>query len=156
MPATFTQTFAQRLDQICPLSVKEAEEGDELKPGHVYIAPGGKQMLLKRSVTKVNIQIADSEPGQNYHPCVDVTFKSIAGVYGGDVLAVVMTGMGADGCEGASLLSKSGAAVWAQDEQSCVVYGMPMAVVNAGIADRVLRLDEIGVRLAKDVKAWTS
>ena len=149
MPGTFTHTFADRLDQICRLKVKEAQNGDEIRPGVVYIAPGGKQMLVQGNNPHHQILIKESEPNLNYKPCVDVTFASIAGCYRDDVLAVVLTGMGADGCKGAGRLKQGGATIWAQDEASCVVYGMPQAVVNAGLADQILPIDDIGKLLAQ-------
>ena len=94
------------------------------------------------------MRIQDSEPGQNYKPCVDVTFASAAKHFAGQVLGVILTGMGADGREGARVLKQGGSIIWAQDEQSCVVYGMPMAVAEAGLADRVLPLSDIGASLA--------
>jgi two-component system chemotaxis response regulator CheB len=151
MPATFTATFAERLNQLCRVTVKEAADGDELRPGTVYVAPGGKQMLLRKSAAGAAIQIKDGEPEQTYRPCVDLTFKSVAAVYRRDVIAIVMTGMGADGREGSRVLKELGASIWAQDEASCVVYGMPMAVINAGIANRILSVDEIGACLVKDL-----
>ncbi len=148
MPASFTPAFAQRMDKLCSIKVKEAEDGDFLEAGVALLAPGGRQMLLEQRSGKVCVRIRDSEQGQTYKPSVDVTFSSAARIFPGQVLAVVMTGMGADGREGARLLKQGGSIVWAQDEQSCVVYGMPMAVVEAGLADRVVSLQEIGNNLA--------
>lgn len=148
MPATFTPAFAQRLDKLCSITVKEAQDGDILMPGVALLAPGGKQMVLDRQGARTRVRIQDSEPGQNYKPCVDVTFSSVAKHFSGQVLGLILTGMGADGREGARLLKQGGSTVWAQDEQSCVVYGMPMAVAEAGLADRILSLPDIGVSLA--------
>lgn len=152
MPGSFTPAFAQRLDQQCAISVKEAADGDELKPGQALLAPGGKQMLIEQRGGRVFVRIRESEPGQNYKPCVDITFSSVAKVYPGKSLSVVLTGMGADGREGSRLLKQGGSAVWAQDEASCVVYGMPAAVVEAGLADQVLPLNEIGRSIAEWVR----
>lgn len=149
MPATFTGTFAQRLNDLCRIAVKEAEDGDELKPATAYIAPGGRQLTLQKNVGRARILVRDSDPSMFYKPCVDLAFESVAGAYRNDVLAVVLTGMGADGCEGARKLKRNGASVWAQDEASCVVYGMPAAIVNAGLADQVLSVDEIARVLAQ-------
>jgi two-component system chemotaxis response regulator CheB len=143
MPATFTATFAQRLNDLCKLNVKEAEDGDELKAGCAYIAPGGRQLTIQRNVGRARIVVRDSNPSMFYKPCVDLAFDSVAAAYRNDVLAIVLTGMGADGCEGARKLKRNGAAIWAQDEASCVVYGMPAAIVNAGLADHVLSVDDI-------------
>lgn len=146
MPAAFTKAFAERLDKLCRISVKEAEDGDVVRPGLALLAPGGKQMMIDaRGVVKIH-------PGDerlNYKPCVDITFASVAKSYGDKVLAVVLTGMGADGREGARLLKQGGSQVWAQDEASCVIYGMPMAVVKANLADAVYSLDDIGRYLAE-------
>lgn len=148
MPATFTPAFAQRLDKLCSITIKEAKDGDLLLPGVALLAPGGKQMVLERHGGQARVRIQDSEPGQNYKPCVDVTFASAAKHFAGQVLGVILTGMGADGREGARVLKQGGSIIWAQDEQSCVVYGMPMAVAEAGLADRVLPLSDIGASLA--------
>lgn len=143
MPATFTSTFAQRLNDLCRISVKEAEDGDELRAGCAYIAPGGRQLIIQKNVGRARTVVRDSDPGMFYKPCVDLAFESVAAAYRSDVLAIVLTGMGADGCEGARKLKRNGAAIWAQDEASCVVYGMPAAIVNAGLADHVLSVDDI-------------
>lgn len=146
MPAAFTKAFAERLDKLCRISVKEAEDGDVLRPGLALLAPGGKQMMVDaRGV----IKILPGDERLNYKPCVDITFGSVAKSYGDKVLAVVLTGMGADGREGARLLKQSGSQVWAQDEASCVIYGMPMAIVKANLADAIYSLDDIGRHLAE-------
>lgn len=146
MPAAFTKAFAERLDKLCRISVKEAEDGDVLRPGLALLAPGGKQMMIDgRGV----IKILPGDERLNYKPCVDITFGSAAKSYNDKVLAVVLTGMGADGREGARLLKQGGSQVWAQDEASCVIYGMPMAVVKANLADAVYPLDLIGRHLAE-------
>ncbi|MBK1674026.1 chemotaxis response regulator protein-glutamate methylesterase [Ectothiorhodospira shaposhnikovii] len=150
MPATFTPAFAQRLDQLCRIQVKEAVDGDVLAPGLALLAPGGKQMVVDSARSgQHRIRITESAPEQHYRPSVDVTFNSAAAAFRGDALAIIMTGMGADGREGARLLKSRGSKIWAQDEESCVVYGMPAAVVDAGLADRVLPLSQIGKLLAE-------
>jgi two-component system chemotaxis response regulator CheB len=156
MPGTFTGPFAQRLDQMCAIKVKEAADRDVLVPGVALLAPGGKQMVLEQSGAQTVVRIKDSEPGQHYRPCVDVTFASVAQLHAGKTLALVLTGMGADGREGARALKQGGATVWAQDEKTCVVYGMPAAVTDAGLADQVLPLPAIGPGIASEVGAWTS
>lgn len=148
MPANFTKAFAERLDQQCAIAVKEAEDKDELRPGLALLAPGGKQMLVERGGSRLVVSIHESRPELTYKPSVDITFGSAARIMGRDVLAVVLTGMGADGREGARLLKQGGSLIWAQDEASCVIYGMPAAVVQANLADRVLPLSEIGAALA--------
>lgn len=144
MPGTFTPAFSQRLDQVCNVHVKEAADGDVLMPGSVYIAPGGRQMILDARALAPTLRISAGDPSLNYKPSVDVTFSSVSASFSGAVLAIIMTGMGADGREGVRALKAKGAEVWAQDEKSCVVYGMPAAIVDAGLADRVYDLGSIG------------
>ncbi|MHC8305008.1 protein-glutamate methylesterase/protein-glutamine glutaminase [Pseudomonas sp. PB3P13] len=146
MPAAFTKAFAERLDKLCRISVKEAEDGDILRPGLALLAPGGKQMMIDG---RGAVKILPGDERLNYKPCVDITFGSAAKSYGDKVLAVVLTGMGADGREGARLLKQGGSAIWAQDEASCVIYGMPMAIVKAELADAVYGLDDIGRHLVE-------
>jgi two-component system chemotaxis response regulator CheB len=147
MPAGFTRAFAARLDQLCAIRVQEAEDGSLLRPGQALLAPGGLQALVQRGRSGAVVRIRESTPDQHYRPSVDLAFATAAETFPGQVLAVVLTGMGADGREGARLLKSTGSTVWAQDEASCVVYGMPAAVEQAGLADRVLPLEEIGARL---------
>jgi len=146
MPAAFTKAFAERLDKLCKISVKEAEDGDMLRPGLALLAPGGKQMMVD---ARGMVKILPGDERLNYKPCVDITFGSAAKSFGDKVLAVVLTGMGADGREGARLLKQGGSQVWAQDEASCVIYGMPMAIVKANLADAVYGLDDIGRHLVE-------
>lgn len=146
MPAAFTKAFAERLDKLCRIQVKEAEDGDILRPGLALLAPGGKQMMVDG---RGAVKILPGDERLNYKPCVDITFGSAAKSFNDKVLAVVLTGMGADGREGARLLKQNGSQVWAQDEASCVIYGMPMAVVKADLADAVYSLDDIGRYLAE-------
>ena len=146
MPAAFTKAFAERLDKLCRITVKEAEDGDVLRPGLALLAPGGKQMMIDG---RGAVKILPGDERLNYKPCVDITFGSAAKSYGDKVLAVVLTGMGADGREGARLLKQGGSHVWAQDEASCVIYGMPMAIVKAGLADAIYGLDDIGRHLVE-------
>lgn len=146
MPAAFTKAFAERLDKLCRINVKEAEDGDTLRPGLALLAPGGKQMMVDGRGT---VRILPGDERLNYKPSVDITFGSAAKAYGDKVLAVVLTGMGADGREGARLLKQCGSQVWAQDEASCVIYGMPMAIVKANLADAVYSLDDMGRHLVE-------
>lgn len=146
MPGTFTKAFADRLDKLCQIRVKEAEDGDMLRPGQALLAPGGKQMMID---TRGHVRILPGDERLNYKPSVDVTFGSAAKVYHDKVLAVVLTGMGSDGREGARLLKSVGSQVWAQDEASCVIYGMPMAVVKAGLADHIYSLNDVGPLLVE-------
>jgi len=151
MPGSFTNAFAQRLNSGCAINVREAQDGDQLEAGLALLAPGGQQMVIEKRAGRDIVRITDSEPGQNYKPCVDITFSSVAKLYPGKLLAVVLTGMGADGREGAKRIKQGGSPIWAQDEASCVVYGMPAAVVDAGIVDQVLPLDSIGKALSEKV-----
>lgn len=147
MPAAFTGAFAQRLNSLCKISLKEAANGDVLRPGCAYLAPGGKQMLVEGTSNNARLKIVDGGDKVNYKPCVDITFASLAKVYQGNALAVVLTGMGADGRDGARLLKSYGSKIWAQDEDSCVVYGMPQAVVNSGLAESVIPLENMAERI---------
>ncbi|MEW5790309.1 MAG: protein-glutamate methylesterase/protein-glutamine glutaminase [Pseudomonadota bacterium] len=151
MPANFTSTFAQRLDQTSALHVKEAQNGDRLLPGQVLLAPGGRQLRFERRGDEVAIRVEEATAEQIYKPSVDIAFGSAAEVFGASVLAVVLTGMGADGREGARTLVADGATVWAQDEESCVIYGMPKAVVDAGLSERVVSLTELPDLLQEEV-----
>ena len=151
MPASFTPAFAQRLNDQCRIQIKEAANGDILEPGHAYLAPGGKQMLLKKQGGQVVIEVTESAPNLTYKPSVDITFSSIAKIFPSQTLAIILTGMGADGREGAKELHKAGSKIWAQDEHSCVVYGMPAAVKEAGITERILDIHDIGNSIVKRV-----
>jgi len=151
MPSTFTSAFAARLNSLCKISVKEAEDGDVIKPGCAYLAPGGKQMLVEGRGTSARLRIIDGNDKVNYKPCVDITFASLAKSHGDKVLAIILTGMGADGRDGARLLKDQGATIWAQDEASCVVYGMPQAVAKAGISSESLPLDRVAQRISVEV-----
>lgn len=144
MPASFTPAFAERLNSLCRIEVREAADGDDLRPGLALLAPGGKQMLVDK---RGKVRILPGDERLNYKPSVDVTFGSAANVYPDGVLAVVLTGMGSDGREGARLLKGAGSTIWAQDEATSVIYGMPMAVAKADLADEILALDDISERL---------
>jgi len=148
MPASFTGSFAHRLDSLSELSIKEAEDGDVIVVGKVYVAPGGRQLVLEEKADGPLVKIRDSNENEQYKPSVDITYKSVSEIYGKEVLAIVLTGMGSDGRDGAALLKSKGSEVWAQDEHSCIVFGMPHAVIDAGLADRVLPITEIAHQLA--------
>ncbi|WP_191600682.1 protein-glutamate methylesterase/protein-glutamine glutaminase [Marinomonas algicola] len=150
MPAAFTGAFADRLNQICQITVREAHDGDKLLPGVALIAPGGKQMMID-SRNGGCVRILDGDERLNYKPSVDVTFGSASKCYPGKVLSIVMTGMGMDGREGARMLKNSGSKVWSQSESTCVIYGMPMAIEKANLSDDVIDLDDIGHRIVKEV-----
>jgi two-component system chemotaxis response regulator CheB len=151
MPGTFTPAFAQRLNDLCAISVKEAGDGDELKPGCAYLAPGGKQMLIGGRAEHPVIKIIEADQNQTYKPSVDITFSSIAKIFPGKTLAIILTGMGADGREGARELKSGGSTIWSQDEASCVVYGMPCAVSEAGLSERELSLTDVGPSIVQRV-----
>ncbi|WP_432471997.1 protein-glutamate methylesterase/protein-glutamine glutaminase [Amphritea sp. HPY] len=143
MPKTFTSVFAKRLNEQCQITVKEAEDGDRLLPGHAYLAPGGLQMVIDPAAEN-RIKVIAGDDRITYRPSVDLTLASLAKVYGNKVLAVILTGMGSDGCDGARLLKNAGSSVWAQDKSSCTIFGMPKAVITANLADNIFSLDDIG------------
>ncbi len=152
MPAAFTPAFAQRLNSLCKITVKEAENGEMLRPGTAYLAPGGKQMLIEGRGSAQKLRIYEDDNARvTYKPSVDITFASAAKSYGGNVLALILTGMGADGREGARLLKQAGAKIWAQDEKTSVVYGMPQAVTVAGLSERNIALPDVAHFLNKEV-----
>ena len=154
MPPLFTQSLAKSLDNRCQIRVKEAEEGEKLVPGTAYIAPGGKQMKLS-AIADGNdhlIRITDDPPENNCKPSVDYMFRSAVSCFPGKITAVVMTGMGNDGTTGMRLIKRHGGISMAQDEKSCVVYGMPMEVIKAGAVDLVLPLDMISEAIEKSVQ----
>lgn len=150
MPATFTTTFAERLNDLCHIQVKEAQNNEVLKPGVAYLAPGGLQTMVEGSCGLAKFRILNGGDRTMYHPSVDVTFGSIAKIYGAQAIAIILTGMGADGREGARLLRESGSEIWTQNEQSCVVYGMPQAIEKAGLSDAVVPLDGIAQRILSE------
>jgi len=153
MPPVFTRSLAKSLDARCPMVVKEAEDGEPLQPNKVLIAPGGKQMKVvagldgKARIVRVN----DDPPENSCKPSVDYLFRSIAYHYVGRATGVIMTGMGSDGTKGLQLMKKNGAAVIAQDEASCVVYGMPKEAVDADVVDVIAPLDQIAQAIAGTV-----
>ncbi len=151
MPASFTPAFAERLNKLCRIEVRQAADGDVLKPGLALLAPGGKQMMIENRGGQGRVRILPGDDRLNYKPCVDVTFGSLARSFPGKTLGVILTGMGADGKEGCRLMKQSGSDIWSQDEKTSVIYGMPMAVAKAGLTDEVLALDDIGPRLVEGV-----
>lgn len=151
MPASFTPAFAERLNKLCKIEVRQAEDGDILHPGLALLAPGGKQMMIENRGGQPRVRILPGDERLNYRPCVDVTFGSLARAFPGKTLGVILTGMGSDGKEGCRMMKQSGSPIWSQDERSSVIYGMPMAVAKAGLSDEVLSLEEIGPRLLEGV-----
>lgn len=152
MPAAFTGAFASRLNGLAKIEVKEAADNDVLRPGVAYLAPGGKQMLLDGTEHQARLRVReDDSPRITFKPSVDITFGTAAKVFNDKVLAIVLTGMGSDGREGARLLKQSGSRIWAQDEASCVVYGMPQAVTAAGLTDIEVALSDVAARIIAEV-----
>ncbi|MGR9117022.1 MAG: protein-glutamate methylesterase/protein-glutamine glutaminase [Gammaproteobacteria bacterium] len=149
MPKNFTRSFAERLNQLCQIRVKEAQEGDVLEPGLALVAPGGMQMEIKTSSGRKCVALRTKAGDELYSPCADITLASVSQHFPGAALTVVLTGMGADGREGAMQMKRTGATVWAQNEATCTIYGMPKAVVDAGLADHVYSLDEIADEFAR-------
>ena len=147
MPDGFTDMFARRLDEVCPLRVKEAQSGDLLLPGRVLICPGSRHMKVKR-LPLGDIVVLSDEPRVNGHrPSVDVLLRSVAEEFHSNAVGVLMTGMGDDGAEGLGAIKKEGGMTIAQNEESCVVYGMPKAAIERGYAIRVVSLDVMGATL---------
>jgi two-component system chemotaxis response regulator CheB len=143
MPERFTKTWADRMNGLCRISVKEAQDGDSVLPSHALIAPGNYHMRLVRSGARYTVRI-DQEPRVNRHrPSVDVMFESVARYAGGNAVGVILTGMGGDGAKGLLTMKQAGASTIAQDEASCVVFGMPKEAIKLGAADKILPLGDI-------------
>ena len=149
MPPMFTKTLAKSIDEVCALSVKEAEDGEKPLPNHVYIAPGGRQMKLINGSAGIEIKITDEEPGNFCKPSVDYFFSSVADIYEGSSLGVILSGMGSDGCEGLRKMKRKGVAVLGQDEKSCVVYGMPRVAQEAGLVDQQVDIEQMAMTIER-------
>ena len=147
MPAHFTRSFAERLDELCAVEVREAEDGDVVRSGRVLVAPGNRHMLLARRGSGLVVRVKDGPLVGRHRPSVDVLFKSVAREAGDRAVGVIMTGMGKDGAEGIREMRNAGAATIAQDESSCVVFGMPREAIRLEAIDRVLPLEDIGAGL---------
>jgi two-component system chemotaxis response regulator CheB len=143
MPAGFTKAFSERLNKNCRLEVKEAEDGDEVRPGRALVAPGGLHMMLRRRGSSTHVVVKDGPRVCYQRPSVDVLFSSVAAEAGARALGVILTGMGSDGAAGMLKMHQAGAPTIAQDESSCVVFGMPREAIRMGGADKVLPLDRI-------------
>ena len=143
MPAVFTAMFAERLNMLSQIEVREAQNGDRVHPGRALIAPGGKHMMLKRSGAQYVVEVADGPLVNRHKPSVDVLFRSVAKFAGANALGIIMTGMGDDGARGLKEMHDAGAKTIAQDEASCVVFGMPKEAIKLGATDRTLALDQI-------------
>ncbi len=152
MPPVFTTQLAERLNKICPLTVKEAENGEVVKSKVIYVAPGDYHMEVRKENEHVIIKLHKGPPENNCRPSVDVLFRSAAEVYKNKILAIILTGMGNDGFKGAKMLKEKGAYVVAQDEESSVVWGMPGVVAKAGVADEVIPLDKIAKLISEVAK----
>ena len=148
MPAGFTRSFVQRLDALCQVQVHEAEHGQRVLPGHVYLAPGGiAHMKLARSGANYVVELEDSEPVNRHRPSVDILFNSAAEIAGKNAIGVILTGMGKDGAQGMLAMKKAGAMTFAQDEASCVVFGMPREALAIGAAEHAVPLSEMSERI---------
>jgi two-component system chemotaxis response regulator CheB len=143
MPEKFTTAFANRLDKLSAVEVKEAANGDRVLPGRVLIAPGGRHMLLKRSGALYYVDVIDGPLVNRHRPSVDVLFRSVANTAGKNAFGVIMTGMGDDGARGLKEMREAGSRTLAQDEETCVVYGMPKEAVRLGAAERSIALSDI-------------
>lgn len=147
MPALFTRLFAERLNRMTQLTVVEAEDNQPVTPGRLYIAPGGRHLEVVRRGTVVLTRLHDGPPENHCRPAVDVLFRSVSSVYGKEAIALVLTGMGHDGKEGARAMRAAGAEIAVQDEESSVVWGMPGAIAQAGLADAVLTLPDLAAHV---------
>ena len=152
MPPNFTKSFAHRLNSICQMNVHEAQDGERILPGNAYIAPGDKHMTLVRSGADYRIKLDDGPLVCGHKPAVDVMFNSLAKVVGKNAIATILTGMGKDGAVGLLALQQSGAITMAQDEASCVVYGMPKAAVDIGATKHIIELGKMSKALTKAVE----
>jgi two-component system, chemotaxis family, protein-glutamate methylesterase/glutaminase len=149
MPEHFTSSFARRLNSLCRISVKEAENNDTLVPGRALIAPGNRHMLLKRSGARYFVELKDGPLVTRHRPSVDVLFRSTARYAGKNAVGVIMTGMGDDGANGMAEMKKAGAMTIAQDEMSCVVFGMPHEAIKRGAVDKIVSLESIATEALK-------
>jgi two-component system chemotaxis response regulator CheB len=152
MPEHFTSSFARRLDSLCAISVKEAEDNDTLMPGRALIAPGNRHMLLKRSGARYYAELRDGPLVSRHRPSVDVLFRSAARYAGRNAVGVIMTGMGDDGAKGMLEMKTAGAFSIAQDEQTCVVFGMPHEAIRIGAVDKTLPLEKIAAEVLRQCK----
>lgn len=151
MPPGFTRSFAERMDKLCHLSVKEAEDGERILPGHAYIAPGGFHMELKRSGANYHVALNEEPPVNRHRPSVDALFHSVARYAGSNAVGVILTGMGHDGAQGLLAMRNAGARTLAQSERTCVVYGMPREAIALDAACEVTDLDKMSQRILGNV-----
>jgi two-component system chemotaxis response regulator CheB len=153
MPPGFTKSYAARLDGLCKIRVKEAQDGERILPGHGYIAPGGMHLSVERSGANYIARVQDGEPVNRHKPSVEVLFHSAARVVGPNALGIMLTGMGADGAKAMKVMKDAGAYNFVQDEATCVVFGMPREAIAAGAADEVLPLSQIAPRLIERLRS---
>ncbi len=152
MPEVFTASFAARLNSICELEVREARDNDYVVPGMVLVAPGNSHMLLQRSGAKYYVSLKDGPPVHHQRPSVDVLFHSVARNAGSNALGMILTGMGADGAKGLQAMHDNGAYTFAQDEKSCVVFGMPKEAIKMGAVDKIVPLDQCASALIEHLQ----
>lgn len=155
MPEGFTKSFAQRIDALCRISVKEAEHGDRILPGHAYIAPGHSHLLVVRRGGDFLCELSQSDPVNRHRPSVDVLFRSAAKHAGKQAVGVILTGMGKDGAYGLKEMHNAGAHTFAQDEASCIVFGMPREAIAQGAVDEVVPLGDMAKRILAYLKKRT-
>ncbi|HEX5310197.1 chemotaxis response regulator protein-glutamate methylesterase [Aquabacterium sp.] len=153
MPPGFTKNYAARLDSLCKISVKEAQDGERILPGHAYIAPGGMHLSVERSGANYIARVQDGDPVNRHKPSVEVLFKSAARVVGPNAIGIMLTGMGADGAKAMREMRDAGAYCVAQDEASCVVFGMPREAIAAGAVQEVLPLNKIGPHVVEYLRS---
>lgn len=153
MPPGFTRSFAERLNKLCQITVKEAEDGERVLPGHAYIAPGARHMELTRSGANYQIRLHDGPPVNRHRPSVDVLFHSVAQFAGRNAVGVILTGMGNDGAAGLLAMRNAGAYTMAQDEASCVVFGMPREAIAMGASNEVVPLHQMSQRMMTQISA---
>jgi len=151
MPANFTTAFAARLNDLCQISVKEAQDNDSVTPGMALLAPGNFHMILRRSGARYYVEVKTGPMVHHQRPAVDILFKSTAKYAGSNAIGVILTGMGSDGAEGLFEMKKAGASTIAQDEKSCVVFGMPKEAIKLGAADKIVTLESIASEIVKMV-----
>ncbi len=153
MPEKFTRAFAERLDGICDVNVKEAQDGDGVIPGVALIAPGDYHMQLRRDGARYYVRLDKGERVFHQRPSVDVLFNSVAEYAGRNATGIIMTGMGADGAKGLLEMKEAGARTLAQDEENCVVFGMPKEAIKLGAADKIVSLDKISETMLRGLYA---
>ncbi len=151
MPAAFTGPFAKRLDSICKITVKEAEHGERVVPGTAYVAPGGQHLRIDQKVSRIDVVVSPEPHEALYKPSANELIRSVAEGVGKRALGVIMTGMGSDGMEGVKVLKEKGGRALAQNDASCVVYGMPKAIVDAGLADEIVDIDELAEAILTNI-----